>query len=272
MTDVAEQDWVQKERDLTAAKEAIAGPVPLMVNPPECIVELPRGLFIGGEWKTTTEVRELTGADEESLARTRKPADFFDAVIARGVVRIGDYGMADRPTDERRARLQDLLIGERDQIFLKIVQATYGDTKTLNFTCGTCQSEQEVEIILSVDFKIKTVEDPQKTLFTYRTAKDELIEWRPATGADQMEALKRKGSTVAEQNTVMLSRCIVKVNGELPLDPILFARSMSMRDRQGLLTDLVARQPDVDLTLTTKCVVCDADQTLAFGWADLFRL
>ena len=83
--------------------------------------------------------------------------------------------------------------------------------------------------------------------------------------------MDKKGLNVAEQNTMMLSRCITKRNGELIPDPMGFARSLSMRDRQKLLELLVARQPQIDLNVTTTCAACGAQQTLGMGWGDFFR-
>ena len=83
--------------------------------------------------------------------------------------------------------------------------------------------------------------------------------------------MEKKGLSAAEQNTLMLSRCITRVNGEILPDPTAFARNLSMRDRQKLLELLVERQPQVDLNISTTCASCGAQQSLGMGWADFFR-
>ena len=91
------------------------------------------------------------------------------------------------------------------------------------------------------------------------------------TGDDQREAFQRKGATTAEQNTIILSRIITKLNGGLIPDPLQFVRQMSMRDRAQLLDVVVSKQPVINLGVTTQCAACQSSQTLTLGWGDLFR-
>lgn len=266
-------DTPDREQQLAEAKEKIAGSVPLIEAPPSGIVVLPRGLLKGDSWEQEAEVRELTGADEETLARVREAASFYDHLLALGVVRIGSIDLGSRPVSERLGILQKLLLGERQQLLLAVVAATYGDTKTLNVTCPNpdCGAEQEVDLILSEDFKAKPMEDPFRMTYSFTTSKGDAIQYRLAEGADQIAVLDKKGAAVAEQNSLILSRVITQVNGRLLLDPLLYARSLSMRDRAALLTELTSKQPEIDLTLRVPCVGCGGEQVLALGWPDLFR-
>jgi hypothetical protein len=258
------------EQKLSTAKSRIAGSVPLIPDAPDCVVDLPRGIFHAGEWHTEAEVRELTGSDEESLARVRETVDFFDQILALGVVRIGTIRLADMVVGERQAYLSQLLLGERSQLLLAVVRATYGDDKTIGVTCPACEHEQEIDLILSVDFKPKEVDDLQQASYSYK-AKSWAITYRLVTGGDQSAALSRKGSTVAEQNSIILSRCILSVNGEILPDPLGFARKLGMKDRTKLLSLMVEKQPDIDLSLKVPCIGCGGEMTLGLGWGDLFR-
>lgn len=266
-------DMLDKERQLQAAKERIAGGVPLIEDPPSCIVMLQRGLLRGQEWQQEAEVRELNGADEEALSRVRDMVNFFDLVMAHGTVRIGDEDLSVRPISERQIILGELLLGERSQLLLAVIRVTYGDNKTLNVTCPNpdCKAEQEVDLILSEDFKIKPMEDPHKLTYSFATAKGDAIEYRLATGADQVAALSKKGATQSEQNSILLSRVITSVNNGLLPDPLGYARAMLMRDRTVLLEKLMDQQPKLDLTLKVPCVGCGGEQVLSLGWTDLFR-
>lgn len=262
---------VTRQQKLAEAKAAIAGKTPLIRDAPDCIVHLPRGLFQGGSWKKEAEVRELTGADEEALARTKEANDFFDLVLAHGVVRIEDVDLLSQPVGARQGSLRELLVGERSQLLLAILAATYGDEKVLNVTCPHCDLEQEVTLLLSQDFTPKPVEGLDQTTFTYTTSKGEEVSYRLVTGADQMEALKRKGMTTAEQNTLILSRCITTVNGTLVVNPMGYARNLGMKDRTAMLQAMVDKQPDIDLTVQMFCMGCGGEIVLALGWGDLFR-
>lgn len=262
---------VTRQQKLAEAKAAIAGTTPLIPDAPNCIVHIPRGLYQGGAWKTEFEVRELNGADEESLSRVKETSDFFDLVLAHGVVRVEDVDLTAHSMNERQALLKDLLIGERSQLLMAILAATYGDQKVLNITCPTCSVEQELTLYLTQDFKPKQVDDVTRPSFDFVTSKGDRVEYRLVTGSDQAEVLRRKGATTAEQNTIILSRCIIKVNSQIVPDPVGYARKLSMRDRTKLLTEMVERQPDLDLAVQTPCVGCGGDIVFTLGWSDLFR-
>lgn len=262
---------LSKAQQLADAKAAIAGSTPLIPDAPNCIVQLPRGLFQGGVWKKEAEVRELTGADEEALSRAKESTDFFDLVLAHGVVRVDDLNLRGVSVSERQGVLRDLLVGERSQLLMAVIAATYGDEKTLNITCPHCSVEQEATLHLSEDFKPKEVDDITAQSFTYNCKGGDVVEYRLVTGGDQHEALKRKGATLAEQNSLILQRCIVRVNGQMVLNPQDYVRSMGMADRNKLLNEMVAKQPDLDLDVQTLCVGCGGDILLPLGWSDLFR-
>lgn len=258
-----------KEAELLRAKEAIAGPVPLIADQPDGTVILPRGYMNHGVLQAKAEVKELTGADEEAFARVKKYTDFFDLIIALGTIRLGDLDLTEMSFPERQGVLRTLLVGERERLFLTIVQVTYGDTKTVNFTCGQCAAEQEVDIIFSEDLTVREVDD-LRVSYTKRISTNDLIEYRLVNGEDQLEALKT--DNMAEQNTIILSRVITKVNDGLVVDPMVYARQMKSRDRKAILDDLVDHQPGVSLEVKLTCVRCQNDQTLLLGWADLFQL
>jgi hypothetical protein len=264
-------DLDQLHNDLARARQETAGPVPLIQNSLDPVIELPRGLMYNGTWHTQVTVRELTGVDEEVLARVKTVQDMFDNVITLGTVRIGALEMGQMPFPDRQGMLQSLLLGEREQLYLAVVQATYGDQKTLKYTCPACEETQDLILTISEDFKPRHVEEVDHTEFRYVTSKGVDIAYRPAIGADQIEALARKGASPAEQNTIILSRCIKTVDGQMVLNPLEYARAMAMRDRTALLDLLIERQPTVDLSITINCAVCREEQTISLGWGDLFR-
>lgn len=272
MTDtMSEQPQRSMQDQLRDAKEAIAGPVPIIGDAPDAILMLPRGLYTKGTWQREVMVRELTGVDEESLAKVPDQLAFFSTVIALGVESIGEMSLDTLPLAERKHHLGQLLLGEREQLFIKVAQATFGNSKEIGFKCTRCDTEQEVVLLLDQDFTPKQVENVDATIHHYTTGKGDVLDYRAAIGADQEEAVAKKGTTAAEQNTVMISRCVTKRNGEIVVDPMQMARNLSIKDRQALLQLMVDLQPSIDLELKTRCVACGGDQTIGLGWADIFR-
>jgi hypothetical protein len=267
-----EELFNDKQQDIRKAKEAIAGPVPLIPEGPDLRLTMPRGLFVNGVHKREFMLRELNGADEETLAKLKEPGDFFDTVVALGVVSVEDFNLESLALGERQSWLRQLLIGERDQLFLGILRVTFGEKRVIGFTCTTCGEEQEVDLYLSEDFKPREVDDDLTTeVFSYLTTKGLDVEYRLVTGDDQRAAFARRNATTAEQNSIILSKVITRVNGGLIPDQMSFVRSLSIVDRSALLDALVSKQPSIDLGVTTKCAACDADQRLPLGWGDLFR-
>jgi hypothetical protein len=262
-------DPIAKQQDLQAAKQAIAGPVPLMPQAPDTAVSLALGLYHNGEYYTDVEVRELTGADEEVLAKVKDEVASFSTVIALGTVRVGPMEMEGKTLQERKSLLGGLLIGDRDKLFLSVVRVTFGDKKQVAFTCMHCGEGQEVDLLLSEDFP-QTDGDVSSRLFSYVTNKGDSVEYRLATGEDQEQVLD-KPISLAEQNTLMLARCITKVNGELAVDPLGFARSLGMKDRSALLNELASKQPSVSLEVTTTCAACGEEVPLSVSWGIIFR-
>lgn len=248
-----------------------AGPVPLLGEAPDALLLLPRGMYVNGGWQRSVLVRELTGVDEEALAKVPDQLAFYDTVIALGTESVGELDLASLPLSERKQYLNQLLLGERDMLFMKVAQTSFGNEKNIDFNCSRCETKNTVTLLLDQDFPPKQVDDIHTILHTFTTSKGDVVEYQAATGADQEEALSRKGVSLAEQNTIILAKCMTKLNDKMIVDPLKFARNMGIRDRQTLLDKLIALQPVIDLSLTTRCVGCGGDQTLNLGWGDIFR-
>lgn len=260
-----------KEQQLEEAKKVLVGSVPLIPAALDCVFDLPRGLYSNGKWETQVEVKELTGADEESLARFRNPEDFFNGVLVYGTVRIGSQDLSGLSFAERQSILSGLLIGEREQLFLHIGKVTYGNEKVIPHTCQSCGVSMETTVVISEDIKLPVMEDAYTIARTFTTSKGAVLTYRLATGADQLAVLSRKGSSLAEQNTLMISECVLEIDGKLILDPMSMARTLSMGDRVRLLEKLVEGQPSPDFSLSSVCIGCGSEVTVPFSLGDVFR-
>lgn len=269
MTLVDDDPIVSKQQDLQAAKQAIAGPVPLLPEAPDTAVSLALGLYHNGDFYTDADVRELTGVDEERLSKVKDEVSSFATVIALGTTRIGPVDLENSSLQEKKGILSGLLLGDREKLFLNIVRVTFGNMKQLGFRCMHCGEEQELDLLLDEDFPQKEGDVSART-FSFTTTKGDVVEYRLATGADQEEVLGKSYSP-AEANTQMLSRCITKVDGHLVVDPLGFARGLGMKDRSVLLNELTSKQPSIDLEVRTNCAACGEEVPLSVDWATIFR-
>jgi hypothetical protein len=261
-------DPMAKQAEIDQAKKAVAGSVPLLPPQPDPLLELPRGLHRGDKWETTVEVKELTGEDEEALARFTKDMDFLDAVLAYGVARIGSLDLSELPVSERQGVLAQLLVGEREIIIVHIARVTFGDEKTYTFTCPDpqCETEWETTIVLSEDVKLPEMEEPYKIQRTFTTSKGAVL-----TGADQMENLRLAGASAAEINTNAISQLLIKVDGQTPLDPTAVARRLAMGDRARFLAAVSDAQPSIDLDFNIACPACKLERVVTLSLGDIFR-
>jgi hypothetical protein len=263
---------------LDGAKEAAKSPLPKAEFPPDDLVTLPAGYVHEGELLRRVTVRELTGEDEEALARAIQSPNiyhFLDVLVNCGVERIGTL---DRETS--LAILPDLLVGDRDEIILGIRRVTYGDTvEVFNWQCYECGRRiDKIEFSLSEDVDRVTMKDPaNEAHFTVKlrgggSAVVNLATARVLTATYEMDDL-----TTPQRNDVMLSKTVetwTDRNGQIHLIPGFpsMVRQMSTTTRQTILRELSKRQPGPRYNeIKFKHEECGAEVTLALGIADLFR-
>lgn len=199
---------------------------------------LPVGYLPAPEAEPTYKatVRELTGADEEELARAgTNPFRFFDMVIRRGTVEIGELPATSRV-------LRSLTIADRDTLLLSIRIATYGDEFTWeDWRCPHCAEASDLTFHLS-EIEITSPPLHQQEYFVHlrdgRSAK-----LRLPNGDDQAKIYEREDYTVAEQNSLMISRCVLELTGPdgaaMPVGPEL-GRSLGIADRKAIVKAMAA--------------------------------
>lgn len=229
-------------------------------------VELPGGLIEpNGEVLKTAEVQELTGADEEAIAKSGSTGKALNVLLQRGVLKIGSR-------DVRKDDLDNLLSGDRDAILLGIRRVTFGEQLKVYAKCYACATEQETEISLLNDIPVKNLEDPvADRVFEVETKKG-VVRVSLPTGATQKRLMENNDKTSAEINTLLLAGCILSVGGT-PSMGAATALSLGMADRTKILEELVDRNPGPRLGEVTKaCTACGESMELPLRLLDLFRL
>ncbi len=259
--------------DIARAKQAIVGDVPLMGDPPDTSITLCRGIFQGASFATNAEIKELSGEDEEAIARALAQNDslsLVNAMLTYGVVSIGNLELASRPPVERMSVINQLLVGDKELLFLRILQVTFGDERVVETICPACEQRIEVVYHISKDIPIRPLLDPTKALYDFVLRNGDRIEYRLVTGEDQTEATKRRAALLPEQHTITLSRCIVSLNGRPLVDPMHFAKALSAGDRRNLLKDINLHQPGPYFQeVKLPCAECGVESGFAPAWADL---
>lgn len=254
-----------------AVPPTIAGSAPQLPAPTDPGVSLPRGIFHQGSWHTQAEVRELTGADEEFVARYPEQADNFEAVLSVGTARIGDIDLTSMKHSERLAITGQLLVGERQMLYLAIVRATFGNERDYAYVCE-CKAEVGVSLDIAQDLAVTVPEGVDYRNGTYRyTADGWDIGYRLVTGADEREMLAKQRANMAERVTQLLESVVLTINGEPPLDPHQAVLNLPARVRRGLLEVMNTNQPTFDMNIISECPSCGRKSEYGLTWFDLFR-
>lgn len=237
-----------------------------ILAPSDTSVNLPGGyLSFTGEVYRNAEVRELTGRDEEIIAKSGNGARIFSAILSRGTVSIGD-----KPADDRL--LDNLLIGDREAILLGIYKATFGQTATINAWCSGCTSTKEVEIDIDKDIKTKVLIDPVEDRgFTVKGKKNEYTVVLP-TGVTEKALSVDPSKNYAEKVTILLENTVVQINNS-PVVSKSQVQNLGLVDRNKIADEIAKRNPgpqfeDIQMT----CPDCDGEIVVPVNLGAIFRL
>jgi hypothetical protein len=234
--------------------------------PSDTEVSLPGG-FINREGALVkyAEVRELNGADEETIARSGSTGRALSTMLQRGLVSLGM-----EPTSKED--LDTLLSGDRDAILIGIRKATFGATIDFDVTCQHCKATVVTTIDLDKDIPVETLKDPLEDRNWVYESKLGPVGVTLPTGSVQRKLLENSDKTAAELNTILLAGCVGSINGA----PSLGASSvlkLSWKDREKLVEEILNRNPGPRLGEVKKaCEACGETMDLPLTLAALFRV
>lgn len=258
-----------------AIAEANSAVIPEITVPADDTVILPGGLVRNNEVIKTIQVKELTGEDEESLAKASQslnPFTFLDRLLKCGVVRIGS-----EPSNLKDKLLSQLLVGDREAIILGIRRATYGDKLDVeNWVCSNCGVKENLSMELS-DIPVTSMTDPANDItFKVPLRKGGFAYTRLATGADQIATFEKPELSQAQRETVLLSRCITTITDKDGKERSVagfpsMVLSMSVPDRHAVLNELRDRQPGPRYDkVQYNCHACNEDVFVTVTIGNLF--
>lgn len=249
--------------------ERTAG-MPTITEPGPVHLTLAQGVKENGVFMREAEVIELSGADEEALARCK--GDFgkiVDTLVVRGTRTIGNQFMTKQLADQ-------LLIGDRESLILAIRRATFGETVDFEeLPCPHCGELIDLKFALD-DIPVRTLENPDQTEFPVPLRHGATAFVRLPNGADQNAVQATVATTtVAEQNSMMLSRVLLRI--EYPGGDVITAsadagKNMSMADRRTILDFLLTAQPGPQFDKSSFIhELCEKEVPMPMTLAILFR-
>ena len=256
--------------DIDMANAAMGDPVPHINDAPNTVVSLLKGFYNieTSEWETTAIVRELNGEDEEALAsitskKTLSYAEYMSTLLNRSVLKIGNIDIKEHPYV-----IDQLMIGDRDLLFVGTVKATYGRVRELEVTCSNCEATNFVSLNLDEDFAVTEPKESLHKPLEVVLKDGSTIKLNYPSGADSLYVAK-KAKTTAEQNTLMLARCAVW-DSNPPHDTEKWAKSLNLGDRGKLVKALSTDPPGPKMEeVNTQCANCGEELLILMDWVSL---
>lgn len=245
---------------------AIQDPIPQMQDVPDTTVHLLCGLrAIDGTLQTEAVVREMNGGDEEFLAALEGKSalsypEYMAALLKRTVLSIGDLNIQQNPN-----LIDDLVVPDRDILFLAVVKATYGNIRRFTITCPHCANTSDLNVNIDEDFPLQGTPEEARKPIVVTLKSGEKVTLRLPTCGDTKFVMK-KGKTIPEQNTLMIARCA----DVLVADKEQWARNLNIGDRNALRDALL----DVELgpkagEVNDPCPNCGETINVALDWVGL---
>jgi len=223
--------------------------------PVNALCTLPGGwLDPSGARQREVVLRPLRGGDEEwlyTLPPHATQAGVMAALLARCVKRIG-------PHRANRAMLRTLLAGDCDYLALRLHRLTFGDKVEMVLVCPNPACGKKMD--LDFDSSALPVEErPQLPSYTLRLEEPPVgeVSFRlPRIG--DMEA----AGGAADPVQVLLSRCLLSVDGQAPDEDAIAA--LSPEAREAISAEMERVSPHVEDTIEASCPECGQEISAAF--------
>jgi hypothetical protein len=258
---------MDKEQEAEAINTAIksTGDLPRIGNTPTGEVTLLMGYQdIDGAWHKNAYVRELTGEDEEALASLENRtgisyAEYMSALLTRAVVSIGPYDLKSAPH-----LVDELVVPDRDLLFIGIIRATYGDHRKFTLKCK-CGGDNDVNVDLVDAFPVLGTTEEIRKVRSVTLRDGTVIKLKQPNGTDS-KFIAKYAKNSAEQNTALISRCALV---EYP-DTLSWAKKLGIADRNALVKALLDQKfgPQVE-EVNAPCGYCGEEISLAVDWVSL---
>lgn len=239
-------------------------PKPTLEPPPDSLFRLPGMGY-------QVEVRELTGADEEALAKVQGSFHRWVSTLLELAIEKIDNKSVDSDA------LGRLLVGDRDYLLLAIRKVTWGPEIELEgLQCPSCQEIYD-SVVHTDDIPVRKLRDPGVASFIVDLRNNRKATVRLPNGHDQAVYLEKDDTTNAQRNTLILQRCvenIIEATGvEMPVEgfPSMVREGLSLPDRTRVLREIDKRMPGARYNeVPVTCPACGESTVIGLGPVALF--
>lgn len=211
------------------------------------------------------EVREMNGSDEEAISKKEikiNGAKILRTLIARCCNRIGNYYKDEMKESKWIEIIQSLSVGDQDYIILKIREASLGGEIEGSYKCP--HPECNTDILTTVDTEELEIvpfdglfEIPFELPNGHKDKDGNILKkgkLRHPNGLDRevLDNISKKNIGLA--NTLMLSRCVIELEGTKVYDDLI--RGLSVKDRKYLMNLFNEHKFGVNLEVEVECPNC----------------
>ena len=229
-----------------------------------------------GIMHTEFEYREMTGLDEEAIAKPKiknNGALITRTILERCIERIGTIKKEDVKPKEWTEIIQSLAIGDQDYALLKIREESLGDELEVTHVCPYC--ETKIESVFTID-EIPVIPYNGRDTIEFELPKGHRDKngeihtegvLRYPNGLDREVLSKLISENPSVANTYLLTRCITKLGNATITDDLF--RSLSIKDRNYLFKLIRENSFGFEIdNLNIECPSCERELAVSFNHTD----
>ena len=222
------------------------------------------------------EIKQMTAREEDLLANQEliKKGKVLDKLMESLIVK-------------KSIRIEEILIPDKNAIFIAIRRLAYGDDYNVSITCPQCESKNKVIVNLSnLNYKQFDFDNHPKSqnLFTYKLPVCGIsVTYKLLNQSDEqmidseLTQIKKLSKDNTAELTTRLKYLIMSIDGNVDKLTIrkFIEERLSAKDSYALRKHMRENNPDVDMTFDFKCSECNLERRLdmpigaSFLWPDI---
>lgn len=222
------------------------------------------------------EIKQMTAKEEDLLANQEliKKGKVLDKLMESVIV-------------NKSIKIADILIPDKNAIFIAIRRLAYGDDYNVAITCPSCSAQNKVKINLAnLAYKPFNFDEHPKgqNSFTFSLPMSGVIVTYKLLNQVDEEAIdielaqiKKFSKENTGELTTRMKYLITSLDGSPDKQAIrkFIEEKLSARDSLALRKHMKEHNPDVDMTFDFKCTECDLERRLdmpigaSFLWPDI---
>jgi hypothetical protein len=209
------------------------------------------------------ELKQMTAKEEDLLANQEliKKGKVLDKLMESVII-------------DKSVRVEDILIPDKNAIFIAIRRLAYGDEYGVTVGCPNCSHQNKVKIDLSaLSYKPFNFDEHPKGVnqFTFKlpnsgvTLTYKLLNQVDETSIDaELAQIKKISKENTAELTTRLKYVITSLDGNSDRAGIrrFVEEKLSAKDSLALRRHMREHNPDVDMTFEFKCSECDFERRL----------